>query len=97
MAATKDGTANVTLATTQLKPPVIDWSTEDVYMELTTFNTLAKMWLETKGFPDHKQCILILQSLGEGCLHSWESFPLAAPNNNYKGQPDHIWEAFEGS
>ena len=38
-----------TLATTELKPPTIDWSVEDVHTEFAVFKTLDKIWLETKG------------------------------------------------
>ena len=57
------------------------------------------MWLETKGVPDHKECmfILILQLLDkEGPCHQ-ESFPLINPNKSDKVQPDHVKEAFKGS
>ena len=51
---------------------------------------LADMCLGAKGVPDHNQYMFILQILGKECLHHWESFPLAAPHNNEKEQPEHI-------
>ena len=50
----------------------------------------TKMWLETKGVPDHKQYMLILLLSGKEDLHQWESFPLATPKNTDKKQPDYI-------
>ena len=40
--ATKD-TAPVTLIASKLKPSMMDWPTEDVYMEFTVFITPTKM------------------------------------------------------
>ena len=45
------------------------------------------MWLETKDVWDHKQYMFSLQLLGKEGYCQWESFPLAAPNNNDKEQP----------
>ena len=55
------------------------------------------MWLETKGMPNHKHYIFILQLLGKECLHYWESFLLMVHNDNDKEQPCHVWKAFGGS
>ena len=55
------------------------------------------MWPETKGIQYHMQYMFILQLLDKEGLHHWESFALAAPNNNENEQPDNTWEAFEGS
>ena len=74
----------VTLTATELKPPTMDWSVEDILKEFTVFKTLTKMWLETKGVPDQKLYKFILQLLGKEGLHHWESFQPAAPNSNEK-------------
>ena len=63
---------------TELKPLTMDLSVEDEHKELTVFMTLAKMWSEAKGLPDHKHYIVILHLLSKEGLHHWESFPLAA-------------------
>ena len=55
------------------------------------------MSLEIKVVPDEKQYMFILQLLGKEDLCFWEYFPLDAPSNNEKEQPDCIWEAFEDS
>ena len=44
MAAREDDTATVILTTTELKPPMIDWSAKDDDKELTAFKTLSEMW-----------------------------------------------------
>ena len=75
----------------------MDWSAEDAVRNSIYFKLLPKLWLETNGVQDHKQYMFILHLLGKENLHKWESFPLDAPNNNDKDQPDHMWEAFKGS
>ena len=57
----------------------MNWSVEDVQKEFTVLETIAKMWLETKGIPDHKKHMFILQQLGKECLCHWESFSQAIP------------------
>ena len=54
------------------------------------------MWLETKGVPDNKQYMLILQLLGKG-LCCWEFSLPCPPNKNDKEQQDHAWATSEGS
>ena len=61
------------------------------------FKSLAKMQLKTKDVPHYKLYLFILHLLGKEDLHCWESFPLAGANNNDKEQPDHVWQAFEGT
>ena len=53
----------------------MNWSVEDFYKEFTVFKMIAKIWLQTKGVPDHKQYLFILQLLGKEVLHCWEFFP----------------------
>ena len=85
MASRKYDAATVTLSATELKLPMMDCSVEDVYKELTVFKTPAKIWLETKGPPDHKQFIFTLQLLGKEGLYCGESLPLlVAPDSNDK-------------
>ena len=96
MATRKDYTATVTLTGTRVETPIMDWSVEDMHNEYVVFETLAKIWLETKGVPDHKQYMFILQLLGKEGLHTG-NLPLAAPSNIDKKQPDCVWEAFVGS
>ena len=96
MVTIEDDAESVSFTTTELRPAMMDWSAEDVHKEFTIFKTLAKMWLEHKGVPDHKQYILILQLQGKEGLCQWKSF-LLATNKNNKEQPDQLWEAFEGS
>ena len=66
MAAIKDSATTVTLTTRELKPPLhtIDWSVEDMHKDFI-FKSPAEMQLESKGMPDHKQCMFILQFLGK--------------------------------
>ena len=51
----EEDVAIVTLTTTKLKTPTMDWSVKDQHKEFIVFQTLVKMWLQTKGVPDHKQ------------------------------------------
>ena len=94
--ASRDDAAKVAVTRTELKSSIIDGSVEDVHKEFTMFRTLPKMWLETNGISDHKQCMFILQLLGKEALCNLESFPLSHPNKNEKEQSNHIWEGLEG-
>ena len=60
---------------------MMDWSAENGHKDFIRFKS-SKMWLETKGVPDHKQYMFILQLVGEEGLHHWQSFPLAVLNND---------------
>ena len=55
MLTNEDDTATITLAPTELKLPMMDWSVEDINKKFMVFKILANMWLEEKGFPGHKQ------------------------------------------
>ena len=54
------------------------------------------MWLETKGIPDHKQYMFMLQLGNEGLCH-WEYCPLAAPSISENGKCECIRKTLEGS
>ena len=54
MATREDDISTVTIATTELKPSMREWPVEDVHKESMVLRTLAKMWLEITGLPDHK-------------------------------------------
>ena len=54
------------------------------------FKTISKTWLETQIVSDHKHHMFI------GSM-PYEIFPpFNTPINKNKGQPDYVWEAFEG-
>ena len=45
----EDGVATITITATEF----MDWPVEDMHKKLMVFKTLTKIWLETKGVPDH--------------------------------------------
>ena len=59
MSTREEETATVSLTGTDLKAPRMDWS-EDINKDFIVFKTFAKMWLEMKDVPDHKQFMFML-------------------------------------
>ena len=89
-----DGDApTVTLTVTEIKPATVNWPIENIHKEFTVIKTLAKMWQETKGLPDHKQYMVTLQILWQRRSMPLGIFPDFL-NNNEKEKPDHVWKSF---
>ena len=92
-----DDAANVTLAVTELKSHMIDWPVEDVHNESMVFKTLATLWLETKGVPNHKQYRFILQLLGKEVSANRNLSPSLLQTTIIRNSQTMYGETFEGS